>query len=569
MADLPSAVSYLKMQTPDPWVTQALVAAGETNLPDEHLKMVSGNLSTDYAKTILALASLGKNPATYGNIDYVAKLKTYYNNDQFGDINLLNDDAWSILALASVGQKNLSEIENAKNYLINHQNIDGGWGYALNGESDTNDTAAIIIALIEAGVSKSDEKITKAVSYLHTMQNDDGGFGWNIGSMSDSGSDGWVVIALNKLGESAGSWQKNGNTPISHLDSLQDSDGGYWWVEPGESEFNNKVMTAYAVIALANKTFPVAYFSADAIPDGSFNLRIEGKNNNICEGNFSGESALEIVQNAADKCNYTYEIENTAFGPYLKKIGDDLSEGTLGWLYFVNNISPAVGAGDYQLKKGDKILWFYGEWGEKPTRLTADKNSANSDETVNIKAEYFDGNDWLPLVGADIRGINQSMKTNDSGNAAMDFADGYFSVYAEKDGYVRSNKVNISVGSGVNQNVNMSVEISQGVKIEGESIIFSVSPSQLAFGKMKPGEIKENDIALSNQGTVSLALTSIISGDEVFTDNIIIGGGAWSDYKKDLLSGQNISEKVKLSIPANYLGSGVKTGEVIFWARAK
>ena len=35
-AGMPEAVDYLKSQTPDAWITQALLAAGENNVPVDH-----------------------------------------------------------------------------------------------------------------------------------------------------------------------------------------------------------------------------------------------------------------------------------------------------------------------------------------------------------------------------------------------------------------------------------------------------------------------------------------------------------------------------------------------------
>lgn len=269
LAGMPEAVDYLKNQTPDAWITQALIAAGETNVSVSHLKSVAEggfNPTNDYAKVILALAAAGENPTTFGKIDYVAKLKTYYDGTQMGDATLLNDDIWSILALASIKKTGSAEAIAAKNFLLSHQNADGGWGYAVGGSSGSNDTAAAIMALIEAGVEANNSAITKAAVFLHTLQNADGGFmndpAW--GTDSDSGSDGWVISAIYKIGQDpvSDAWVKTGHNPLTHMRSLQDSaDGGFWWVDPaGNPAFNNKAMTAYAVIALAGKSFPVGYY---------------------------------------------------------------------------------------------------------------------------------------------------------------------------------------------------------------------------------------------------------------------------------------------------------------------
>ncbi len=567
-ADLPGAISFLNSQTPDPWITQALVAAGQTNITFDYLKSVSGTLATDYAKTILAVAALNQDPASFGSIDYVAKLKTYFNNNQFGDTSLLNDDAWSILALASVGEKNSTEAQAAKNYLIAKQNTDGGWGYSVGGASDTNDTAAIMIALLAAGADKNDTAITKAVSYLQSMQNTDGGFGWTASSTSDSGSDAWVIAAINKLEQDPTSWVKNGNNPKGYLESLQDTDGGYWWVKPGTSDFNNKAMTAYAVIALSGKSFPVAYYNSEPQNNG-YHLRIEGKTATLCDTYVDGTTALDVVKNAAAKCNFTYNIEDTANGPYLNKINDEEAAGASGWMYFINNISPLVGAGDYTLKAGDEILWYYGDWGWQPTKLAVNKSNISSGEKVVVTVEYFDGQNWNNLGGAKIIGTNQNYTSDVSGQVEMSLSDGVYSLSAAKSNYVRSNKETVSVGDGLSQNVNMSVEVTQGPSVAGEAIIFAVSPNKLDFGKMLPGETKSDRITLANQGTVSLAVAATVSGDDLFTGNTRINNQGVNAFTKDLANNENFTATTTLTIPADYLGSGVKNGELIFWAQAK
>jgi len=262
--DVDAAVNYLRTKDNSAWKTMALVATGESGLTGDHLKNINSENAIDYCAPILAITALGEDPRTYPNQDYVAKLKTYYNNNQMGDATLLNDDIWSILALASIYQADSTEAVAAKKFLLDNQNDDGGWGYSISegsDTSDTNDTAAAIIALVEAGVSVVESSIVDALAYLQSTQNNDGGFPYDPNSLwgtdSDSGSDAWVIWALNKVGQDPASWTKGENSPITHLQSLQDAgDGGFWWIA-GESEYNNKAMTPYAVIALAGKSFPV------------------------------------------------------------------------------------------------------------------------------------------------------------------------------------------------------------------------------------------------------------------------------------------------------------------------
>lgn len=575
VAETDNAINFLKLQTQDAWITQALVAAGEDGLELSHLDQVSGNLSTDYAKTILALSAAGENPYTYGNIDYVAKLKTYYNNNQIGDDSLLNDDAWSILALASVGEGNSDIVTYAKDFLLSNQNIDGGWGYAVGGDSDTNDTAAILLALIEAGVSSSDVSVAKAISYLQSVQNEDGGFGWQLGSSSDSGSDSWVIIALNKIGIDASDWTKGAENPISHLNSLQDIDGGFWWVEPGSSDFNNKAMTAYAVIALKDKSFPIGYHSeSNSIPSGSHSIRIEGQNSTICDSYGEGDTVLEVIKDAAVSCGYSYNIEDTAYGSYLNKINNEEASGTSGWMYFVNYTSPLVGMSDYFLGDGDEILLYYGEWGWPPLRLVLSNDSVSSGESVTATVELFNNDSWNLLEGASIKGLDQDYITDSSGQATLSLPDGAYVLFAQKEDYIRSDKNNLFVGSGYSNNIGLSVEIEQsnngsvlGDNISGQTIKFSITPNQISFGKMAPGDENSQDVTLLNESDFGLEITARVSGDSVFENNIKIEESDWSDFSNNINNGESKDVAVKLSVPNDYLDSGVKTGEIIFWAQ--
>jgi len=574
-ADTATAVSYLQAQTQDAWITQALAATGQTDIATSHLASVSGTLVTDYAKTILALAAAGQDPATFGNVDYIAQLKGYSLNNQMGSETLLNDDVWSILALASVGQVTATESVNAKSFLLANQNSDGGFSYGVGGSSDTNDTAAAIMALIEAGVGATDSTVTNALTYLQSAQNDDGGFGYTPGSTSDSGSDAWVISAIYKAGQNPSSWTKGGNNPLTHLQSLQDVDGGFWWVEPGTSDFNNKAMTAFAVIALAGKSYPVGYYQAQPPTDpeaGAYHLRIEGAAGTICDTQVIGTTALDLVKNAATTCGYVYTVQDSAFGQYLSAVAGESAQGMSGWLYFVDYVSPVVGAADYILKTGDDVLWYYGEWGFNPTRLTLDKTDINPGEAISASIQYFNGSEWLPLPNATLQVGSETRTADASGHLNLNIVNaGIYQIYVQTSGFVRSQKINVTVGDTVSRNVGLQVEVDQsgGGVIGGEAIALVVDQTQINFGKLKPGLTASSTVSLRNGGTVALNVGSTVTGDTVFNQGIQINNSAWQDYSDSLTPSQTKAAAVSLTVPIGYLASGVKTGELIFWAASQ
>jgi len=555
--EIQKAIQYLKTQTTDPWITMAQVSAGETDLDLNYLKTVAGNLATDYEKTILAQSSAGKDPRTFGNIDFIAQLKGFYQSGQIGSSDLLNDDFWGILALVSSGE-NLSDpvIQGAKNFILTNQNSDGGWGYAKEGSSDTNDTAVAIMALLEAENKPDDLAITKAIDYLKSSQNNDGGFPYLPGGESDSGSDSWVISAIYKLGQNPEDWQKDGHNPIEHLKSLQRTDGSFKWVASEDKGY--PVLTAYAVIALTENYYPI---------NRLHHLRIEGENNNICNANVKAKTALDIVQNGAEICGYTYFIEQSDWGLYLKKINNEEAYGLLGWLYFVNWQTPMIGAADYTLEPGDEVLWYFGEWGWKPTKLSLVSQRVDPGNNLEAKVEYFENSLWKPLAGATIHVDSQTFITDSAGVANLIInTSGIYQVFAQMSGYVRSNQISLSVGEGINQNVDLKVEIIAPVTPE---IAFTLSKNQIDFGKLTPGAQTSNQILLTNTGSSPLYFEGIVNGDQIFKENITLDNLDWPDFSTIINTGSGKNVLVGLTIPSNWTSFGVKEGDLTFWAISK
>jgi len=73
--------------------------------------------------------------------------------------------------------------------LKDHQNSDGGWSFAVGGDSDADDTAATISALLAAGEAADSTAIAGAISYLKSQQQSNGGF--ISEGVTNSGVDAW------------------------------------------------------------------------------------------------------------------------------------------------------------------------------------------------------------------------------------------------------------------------------------------------------------------------------------------------------------------------------------------
>ncbi len=247
------------------WAVMAIAAAGEdphtwtagdTSIV-EYLQNNANHLdpykATDWERAILAIVAAGDNPRDFGDLDYVDTLLDFYDGNQMGDDGMLNDDFWGILALAAIGESTTA-IQNMAAFIMSNQNGDGGWGWTVGGNSDADNTAAAISALVAAGKSPGSPVITDALSYLKTQQQNNGGF-LSEGN-TNTAVNSWVINAISDVGQSpvADEWRKSGNNAVGYLLSLQDADGAFKWTATKKSY--PEWMTAYAIIALLGKSWP-------------------------------------------------------------------------------------------------------------------------------------------------------------------------------------------------------------------------------------------------------------------------------------------------------------------------
>lgn len=572
-----TAQDYLLNHPNSPWATMALTVLGQTNIPADHLKNITASSAIEYAAPILAITALNKDPRTFGSKNYVAALEEFYSQGQLGDPQTLNDDIFGLLALVSSGQNQNSEIVvGIKDFISNHQNTDGGWGFMLNSSSDTNMTAAAIAALIASGVSGSDTKIQNAVTFLKQAQNNDGGFPYDpkssYGTDSDSSSTAWVIWALNALHIDPTSWSKSDGNPVTFLESNQTAQGYFKYQSSSQEDTFSAVTTAYAVIALSGKTLPLSVFSPSQTIL-NFPFRIEGSNETICEGQTAGPTALDIVKNASLACGFTYNITQTAYGPYLNKINDDQAFGMTGWLYLVNNTSPSVGAADYVLKPGDDVLWYFGDFGWKPSRLTLSNSEINSGQNAQALVEFYEDGNWQTLSGATVYFGTNNVLTDSAGQANLSAPDGYYKVYAQKPGYIKSNSLLLKVGQPHSASVSLQADFVgqvQGTTTPDQSIAFMVEPDNLDFGQISSGSSQTKTLVIKNTGSMNLQIESIVSGDSVFKDNLFLNDLMWRKFKTFVTAGQNQDTKVSLNIPQTYSATfGPKTASLTFWAAAE
>ena len=454
------------------WAAMAAAAAGE----DPHNWKKSGgkslveylienrgqlnlNVSTDVARFILAMAAAGEDPRNISGTNYVEILKGLFKNGQIGSESQLNDDFWGVMALVSAGEAaNSTIIRSSVSFIKNHQNADGGWSWAVGGTSDVDDTAAAVMALIAAGEDNSTSTIMKALQYLKSQQQSNGGFSsWGL---VNSASDSWAIGAICSVGQNPADWKIDNNSVIDHLLSLQNADGSFNWTETTPA--NKALMTSYAVVALCLRQYPT-----NGLP---IYVRIEGKWATLWRRKVfvaasiiiddAGQShylpkptALGALDKAAEVGRFTYKVRQTAYGLYVYNIAGQEAVGLSGWMYRVDYHMPYVGMADFEWNVTSppspphrELLIYYGNWTDMPLKIWVDKTEVHVGENITVFVAYYnDTSDrWQPLEGATVRFLNRRYTTNSTGYVTITVQYDP-SVWAEKAGYIRSDKIKVKI----------------------------------------------------------------------------------------------------------------------------
>jgi iron complex transport system substrate-binding protein len=174
------------------------------------------------------------------------------------------NQAFAILGTAA---RNQPVPAKAVDYLKSKIQPDGGWKY---GDlpfftTDTNTTAAAVMALIAAGESPSTTEVISGLNFIKSSQGTDAGFFYSdvYTTTSDTNSTAYAVQAIIAAGDdpAARKWVVDSTNPISYLLDMQLPDGSFEWMNGAGA---NILATQQAIPALLEKPFPIA--AADLLP---------------------------------------------------------------------------------------------------------------------------------------------------------------------------------------------------------------------------------------------------------------------------------------------------------------
>ncbi|HEY3192552.1 MAG TPA: hypothetical protein VGJ61_07195 [Solirubrobacterales bacterium] len=240
------------------WAVLGLEAAGINPLDVDHgdatpisyLAGTAREISTtgDIERTILVLHGAGLDPRHFQGRDLLARLLARRGGDgSWGE--QVNPTAFGILALKAAGVS--AGNSRSAGWLRDHENQDGGWGYASGAASDPDSTGAVLQALSAAGGRAS---VRAGVGYLRSVQRPGGGFALTSGPINAQ-STAWAAQGLIAAGVSASSVRQGGRTPLDYLASVQAGDGHYRY--SSASDQTPVWVTGQALMAVNGAAFPL------------------------------------------------------------------------------------------------------------------------------------------------------------------------------------------------------------------------------------------------------------------------------------------------------------------------
>jgi len=471
------------------WAVMAITSAQEdpntwntTDTTSSVVQYLEGNVGllsscSDYSRFILSMVAAGIDPENIGGVNMTAKLESFYNGGQFGDPSLIDDDYWAVMALISAGVSSSDPmIQNALSFIKANQNsTDHGWSYAVGHASDVNDTAAALMALISAGVSTSSAYVTGGLAYMKSQQTSTGGF-TSLPSGTDAENDSWAIQAIVAAGQdpTSSSWAQNGNTPIDDLLTFQDVSGAF----KDYTGTPSVLTTSFAIPALLGKPYPI-------ISGWRGSIRIEGQSSTVWEGDvfvswsnitdnqgayhyYGQPTVLGALDEASRKAGFTYVV-TYEYGPaYVTTINGQAASGANGWLFRVNDqLTGDYSADEYVLNSPlvsppppphTSVLWYWGEYGEEVAGISVSSTSVYSYQPFTVAVTYLDDTTgtWLPLGAATVYAVSnyQSLtyQTGTNGQVSISLqhfaptaSNTTYTLYAEKTGFVRTDKIQVSV----------------------------------------------------------------------------------------------------------------------------
>jgi len=104
-----------------------------------------------------------------------------------------------------------------------------------------------------------------------------------------------------------------------------------------------------------------------------------------------------------------------------------------------------------------------------------------------------------------------------------------------------------------------------------QSVSVSFSVDSLNFGDLAAGQTSApKDMKITNSGSTDVIVTAEVTAtsDDLYKKGIWIDDKFWPEYEKTVPKNENVTSKIILKVPADYVNTGNVNGTMILWVEA-
>lgn len=295
------------------WTVFGLARCG--NIKDEYIEKYVSNVSktvadnkgilstrkyTEYARTIIALTAIQKNPQNFSGYNLLKPLATFENIMIQG----VNGAAYTLMAF-DCGNYEIPDATTGKqttrnkliDFLVKQQLNNGGWNY-MGTEADVDVTAMVIQALAPYYNEKQNvkESVDKGLAILSTLQKSDGAYGNTSDSSCESTAQVLTALSEMRIKIDDSRFVKNGKTVYDGLMTFYKDNGAFCHTKGKGANQMSTDQAMYAITAYYRSISGMnrLYDMSDGIIKIE-NTKVETEENTNTTDNL--ENATDVLEN--------------------------------------------------------------------------------------------------------------------------------------------------------------------------------------------------------------------------------------------------------------------------------
>lgn len=371
-----------------------------------HVKATNGEIdtqATDWARVIIALTAIGKDPRDVAGYNLVNKLADL----SFATKQGVNSATYSLIALDTWNFELPETATTTRDKLIQNiisKEIKNGGGFAFSGNVADPDMTGMVLQALAPYQSNPQVQavIDRSIAKLAAIQTTNGGYISTAGSPETAESVAQVITALASLGIDVNKDERF-NKIIDNAMSFSTGDGGFKHIHSLSANGMATVQMGYALAAynrlLSGQTTlydmsdtkdnpskpddgddsdeeepsppdnngnpPTVPSEKEEIGYATVSIRISSNEVPLratATKLFAGETAFDVLRRVTEENGIALSYRQTEYGVYIDGIAGlyEFDRGALsGWMYRVNGHFPSYSAANYVLSANDSVEWLY------------------------------------------------------------------------------------------------------------------------------------------------------------------------------------------------------------------